>query len=111
MAQSPQKRAKLIANVVVSLVVIGIYSLLYAKLPGRSSGYARGAGAYYHYRECKSDFEAHAFRLAAYAEAWLIRSNTEHFVKDPSWADLPQVLILKSPQKVFRFRASEKTPD
>ena len=109
MEQSPQKRAKLIANVAVSLVAIGAYSLLYTKLPGRSSSYARGAGAYYHYRECTSDFQAHAFRLAAYAESWLIRSNPKRFVNDSAWADLPQVLILKSPGQVFRFRASEKT--
>jgi hypothetical protein len=74
----------------------------------RDAGRARRAGAYFHYRIVQSDWLAYVFMPAAFIESRLIWINPKPFLLNPTWADVPQMLILQSPSHKFRFRASKQ---
>jgi hypothetical protein len=94
--------------IVTVAILIAIYGALYVAAVERDSGRARGAGGFFHYRTTTSDWEACVFIPAAFVESWLIRILPKSFLPHPSWADVPQLLILRSPDHVFRFHASWK---
>ena len=94
-----------IASVVTSLAVYGV---LYVRLAARSSGRARSAGGFFHYRQVAADWQAYLFIPAVFVESWCIRINPKAFLPHPSWAELPQRLILQSPTRKFGVHASWK---
>jgi hypothetical protein len=100
-------RRKLLAITTVVLV-LALYAVLYVRTLDRSSGRARGAGGFFHYREAAADWQAYVFIPAAFVESWLIRLDPKPFLPNPSWAELPQLLILQSPNHNFDFPASSK---
>ena len=104
-AQPIRRKLLIVAGVII---VLALYGVLYVHTLGRSSSRARGAGGFFHYREAAADWQAYAFIPAAYIESWLIRIDTKRFLPHPSWAELPQLLILQSPTHNFEFRASSK---
>ncbi len=99
--------AKQIIPAIVA-AALALYGALYVSMVERDSDYARRAGGYFHYRFIRSDWQAVAFFPAASVESWLIRLAPKPFLPHPSWADEPQLLILRSQDHVFRFRASWK---
>ncbi len=88
-------------------LVIGLlaaYFTAYLLLAERDQGRARGAGAYFHYRNFSYDFEIVLFTPAAFFESLLLRACPKPFINtNPSWASSPQVLILRSPNKSMAF--------
>ena len=97
-----------LAACAVAVISLALYVGIYIGVVTRSSGQARGAGGYFHYREVSSDLQAYLFIPAAFMESWLIRIYPQPFLAHPSWAEMPQRLILQSPNHNFGFRASQK---
>ena len=92
----------------VAVISVALYVGFYVGIVTRSSGRARGAGGYFHYRQVSSDWQAYLFIPAAFAESGLIRIYPRPFLAHPSWAEVPQRLILQSPSHNFGFHASQK---
>ena len=89
--------------VLVTCMAIAVYVTGYRFLVERHSGRARGAGEYFHYRDCGHSWEVYPFIPAAYCEAQLIQSYQKAFLSTPSWSAIPQRLIIRVPDNSITF--------
>ena len=89
--------------VLVTCMAIGVYVTGYRFLVERHSGRARGAGEYFHYRDCGHSWEVYLFIPAAYCEAQLIQRYPKAFLSMPSWSAIPQRLIIRVPDNSITF--------
>lgn len=83
--------------VLILAAVLAAYVGAYVLLATRDSGRARGAGEYFHYRDFPHAWEVYAFAPAAFVEAMAIQINPRPFLSNPSWADTPQRLVIRTP--------------
>ena len=89
--------------VLVTCMAIAVDVTGYRFLVERHSGRARGAGEYFHYRDCGHSWEVYLFIPAAYCEAQLIQSYPKAFLSTPSWSAIPQRLIIRVPDNSITF--------
>jgi len=87
----------------VVIVCLLTYVGGYFQFAERSEGRARSAGAYFHYRRFNHDWQGYLFFPAAWAESLMIRSFPKLFLKEPSWAEIPQALVLQLPKGNITF--------
>lgn len=73
------------------------------QLAERSEGRARGAGAFFHYRGFNHGWQARLFLPAAWVESLMIRTFPKVFLKEPSWSELPQALVVQFPEGNITF--------
>src|SRR5205823_2454941 len=94
-------------RIVILILVIctGIlaYVVSYRVVVGRHSGRARGAGEYFHYRDCGHAWEVYVFVPAAFCEGQLIQAYPKAFLSNPSWSVIPQRLIIRVPDNSTGF--------
>src|SRR5215510_7985965 len=79
------------------------YVTSYWLLVERHSGRARGAGEYFHYRDCGYTWEVYVFVPVAFCEAKLIQAYPKAFLSTPSWSVIPQRLIIRLPDNTTAF--------
>lgn len=105
------KRTRVV--LILAALAVVAYVGAYVLLATRDSGRARGAGEYFHYRDFPHAWEVYVFAPAAFVEAMLIQINPRPFLSNPSWADTPQRLGIRTPgnETQFWFPPSPKSKE